>query len=130
MKKLLCVALFAATLAVPARAQAQCCYGPVKINGGVKIYLKVDVGGATLPLAPWYLYFPAGAGSLSAGPHGHYPNWPAQPPAASAAFGFPPPYPPPAPLLAPPRPAPAIQRTAYQEGGFQGMPAPGYWYGQ
>jgi hypothetical protein len=124
MKQFLCVALCAtALMAVSTRANAQCCFGPVKINGGVKVYLKIDVGGAAVPLAPWYLYFPAEANLHNIGPQGHYPNWQAPPPAANGAFGFPPPYPPGPQLMPPPRSP--IQRTSYQV-----APSPAYWYGQ
>ncbi len=126
MKKLLCLGLFTAALFIaPSKASAFGPCGPVKVNGGINVYLKVNVGAANLPLAPWYLYYPAGAGNQPIGPGGYYPNWPQQPPASGAAFGFPSPYPP-GPL--PARAVPPIQRTGYYTGAQTNSAVPAYWY--
>src|SRR5262249_50866796 len=102
--------------------------GPVKVQGGIKISLKVQCGAANLPLAPWYLYYPAEVQNQPIGPAGFYPNWPQQPPASGAAFGFPSPYPPgplPAPAAVPP-----IQRTGYLAANPGNSAVPAYWYEQ
>jgi hypothetical protein len=124
MRKLLYLGLFAALLLAPAKVEAWGVPGPVKVNGGCNIYLKIQCGAATLPLAPWYLYYPAEAGNQPIGPAGFYPNWPQQPPASGSAFGFPSPYPQgPGPATAPP-----IQRTSYQATSYRDSAVPAYWY--
>jgi hypothetical protein len=127
MKKLLCLGLSAALLLAPAKAEAWClCMPPVKVNGGCNIYLKIQCGAANLPLAPWYLYYPAGASHQPIGPAGYFPNWPQHPPAGGSAFGFPSPYPQgpmPGPAAAPP-----IQRTSYQASNYRDSAVPAYWY--
>jgi hypothetical protein len=128
MKKLLCLGLFAVLFSAPTPAHAWECPGGLKVNGGCNIYLKVQCGNATLPLAPWYLYYPAAARFQPIGPAGFYPNWPQQPPPSGAAFGFPSPYPP-GPLPGP-APQPTIQRTGYQASPYQNAAVPAYWYGQ
>ena len=69
MKKLLCIGLFTAALFAPTSAQAGE-YGNCKVNGGIKIYINIQTPPATLPLAPWYLYFPAEAQNQPVGPAG------------------------------------------------------------
>ena len=93
------------------------------MNGGIKIYINIQTPPATLPLAPWYLYFPAEARNLPVGPAGYYPNWPAQLPPGGAVT---PPAPPPMP---PAQPQP-IQQTGYYTIGSQPAQAPSYWYGR
>ncbi len=99
---------------------------PCKVNAGFRVYFKVQVGNATLPLAPWYLYFPAEAYQQPIGPGGFYPNW--QPrPAPAAAFAFPQqPFVP----STPDAPPAGLQRTAYQHTGSAIPQTPAYWYGQ
>jgi hypothetical protein len=109
--------LLISALSLPAQAHAWE-YPPCKVDGGVRIYLKVQLGNAALPLAPWYLYFPAEAYQQPIGPAGYYPNWPPAPTPA-AALAYPTPRPPFSMSDGPPS---ALQRTAYQ--------APAYWYGQ
>ena len=131
MKKLLCIGLLAAALSAPTAAQAAE-YGHCKVNGGIKIYINIQTPSATLPLAPWYLYFPAEAANQPVGPAGYYPNWaPPQtpdgavtPPAPPMPPAMPPPMPPPMP---PAQPQP-IQQMGYSTGSSQPTQAPSYWY--
>jgi hypothetical protein len=124
MKKLLCIGLLAAALFAPTPAQAWE-YGHCKVNGGIKIYLNIQTPPATLPLAPWYLYFPAEAANQPVGPAGYYPNWaPQQPPGGAVTPPAPPPMPPPMP---PAQPQP-IQQTGYYTISSQPTQAPPYWY--
>jgi hypothetical protein len=127
MKKLLCLGLLAAELlATPTRVQAWGCMGPVKVSGGVKIDLKIQCGAANLPLAPWYLYYPAEARFQPIGPAGFYPNWPQQPLAGGPAFT--PPSPTPPEPVPPPPAAQPIQRTGYHATAYRNSAVPAYWY--
>jgi hypothetical protein len=121
MNKYHCLAAFAAALCLPASARAWEC-GPFKVNGGIKIYCNIQTGPAHMPLAPWYLYYPAEAQNLPVGPAGFYPNW-APRPAPGAAT-------PPAPerVPAPMQQPPPIQQTGYYTSGPQTLQAPAYWY--
>ncbi len=91
----------------------------VQVNGTCRVYLRVQIGNANVPLAPWYLYFPAEAQSLSHLGTGQFPNW--QRPNQSAFA-----YPQPLPGFAPP----GARQAALQPVGYFAPPAPGYWYGQ
>ena len=124
MKKLLCLGLFTAVLALPTPARAWEC-GPYKINSGVNIYFNIQTTPATLPLAPWYLYFPAEARNQPIGPTGFYPNWPQQPAPGVGGLNLPAPQviPPPAPA-----PTPPVQQTGYYTTGTQNAQVPAYWY--
>ena len=133
MKKLLCLALLAAaTCAFPTRASAWD-YGPYKVHGGIKIYCTIQTPSSMLPLAPWYLYYPAEARYLPVGPAGYYPNW-RQPAPPNEPINPPipvPSAPPPAPAamrpLAPPQ---FIQQAGYSALSYPGGQAPSYWYGR
>jgi hypothetical protein len=126
MKKLLILGLSAVILVLPAPARAWEC-GPYKIDGGVNIYFNIQTTPATLPLAPWYLYFPVEARNLPVGPTDFYPNWPQQ--HVPGAVG--PSLTPPAPQVVPPPapvPTPPIQQTGYYTYGSPNARAPAYWY--
>jgi hypothetical protein len=120
MKKLLCIGVFAAALLAPTPARAGE-IGGCKVDGGIKIYLNIQTPPATLPLAPWYLYYPAEAQSQPAGPAGYFPNWAPQPPPGGT---FTPPAPTPMPS-APPQP---VQQTGYYTTTSPSPGAPSYWY--
>jgi hypothetical protein len=113
MKKTLWIGFVTLAFAAPADAWH---LPPYNIKGKCSIYLKVEVGNAALPLAPWYLYYPAEAQNQPIGPSLHYPNWP-QP--TAAAFGPMTPAPGGFPV---PNIPPGVQRVNYQ--------APAYWYGE
>ncbi|MCI0459233.1 MAG: hypothetical protein L0Z62_19955 [Gemmataceae bacterium] len=105
-------------LALPARAHGW--HVPqVQVNGTCRVYLRIHVGNANVPLAPWYLYFPAEAQSLSHLGTGQFPNWRPQ---THSAFA----YPPPVPGFAPP----GVRPAGLQPVSYHAPAAPGYWYGQ
>src|SRR5262249_3169617 len=114
----------AAALLAPAPARAGE-YGSCKVHGGVKIYLNIQTPPATLPLAPWYLYYPAEAQNQPVGPAGYFPNWAPQPPPGGT---FTPPAPEPVPPPVPPPPPQPVQQTGYFTTGPQSPQAPSYWY--
>ncbi len=132
MKNLLWIGLLAAAALVPARADAWD-YPPWRVKGGANVYLKVQVGNANLPLAPWYLYFPYDPCLTAVPPVAHYPNWQAPPNGLpAAAYGYPQPMTPlpTGPLPGQGAPPGGIQRTGYQPVSYPAPQTPAYWYGR
>ena len=88
MKKLLWIGLLAVAALAPDRAAAWD-YPPWKVRGGVNVYLKVQLGAANLPLAPWYTYFPADPRLVPSPQLSPYPPWPTQFPPVSPPSDYP-----------------------------------------
>jgi hypothetical protein len=127
MKKLLWTCLLAAPIfALPARAQAWCCFccqkQPCQVDCGFSWHFNMNCGGCGCQAGPWYSYWPYEAHFQAPAPTGCFPYWPgpygAQAGGAPSAVG--------APL---PAPAAAIRQSGFETTSYGGQ-APSYWYGQ